>query len=124
MCHIVRYVNHLGHITEYSRSVLEQGYYLMAPYPVERAPTVELNLSNPKFQGVRISNLIDYPVKGFVIEKIGSLEIMANVLANVCTKLQENNIPHNLLICDCGTRAFLWPQVRNGCMPQTQFLLL
>lgn len=87
-----------------------QGYYLMAPYPVERAPTEAVNCLASRFSGVRISRLSEYPVRGLVFEKTGSLEQMSHVLGRACIKLQKMNVPHNLLISDCGARVFLWPQ--------------
>lgn len=82
----------------------------MAPYPVERAPTAELD-EKYQVQGVRASVLAEYPVKGLAFEKIGTLEQLSNVVARACQKLQSCNIPHNILISDCGARVFLWPQV-------------
>lgn len=91
-----------------------QGYYLMAPYPVERAPTklIQDTAFDPKY--VTVSELVGYPVKGWVFEMSAgfdhSLEPVASAVGRVCMKLQEMNVPHNLLICDCGARVFLWPQ--------------
>jgi len=34
---------------------------------------------------------------------------MADFVAEVCVRLQEANIPHNLFIVDCGMRVFLYP---------------
>ncbi|GMH33039.1 hypothetical protein BSKO_00873 [Bryopsis sp. KO-2023] len=87
-----------------------QGYYLMAPYPVERAPTESTDCSKWNCAGVRVSRLAEYPVRGLVFEKTGSLEQMSDVLGRACVRLQQENIPHNLLISDCGARVFLWPQ--------------
>lgn len=84
----------------------------MAPYPVERAPTTEIEDEKYRVQGVRVSMLAEYPVKGLVFEKLGSLEQLSNVVARACLKLQACNIPHNILISDCGARVFLWPQVK------------
>ncbi len=39
-----------------------------------------------------------------------SLEEMAALVGEACIKLQQANIAHNLLICDGGTRVFLFPQ--------------
>ena len=95
--------------------VVVQAYYLMAPYPVERALTVPLKCTaNQKFPGIKVSQLVDYPVRGFAFEMTTTLEDMAQFLAHACGIMQTENIPHNLLICDCGARVFLWPQV-NIC---------
>lgn len=87
-----------------------QGYYLMAPYPVERAPTTKLDSSQLNVEGVQVSVLSGYPVRGLVFEKRSSLETMSTLISRACEKLQEANVPHNLLISDCGARVFLWPQ--------------
>lgn len=63
--------------------------------------------------GVKVSQLSEYPVNGFVFEMSSNLEEMARVLAHVCINMQKANIPHNLLISDSGARVFLWPQVRR-----------
>ena len=95
--------------------VVVQAYYLMAPYPVERALTVPLKCTaNQNFPGIKVSQLVDYPVRGFAFEMTTTLEDMAQFLAHACGIMQTENIPHNLLICDCGARVFLWPQV-NIC---------
>lgn len=39
-----------------------------------------------------------------------SLEEMAALVGEACIKLQQANIAHNLLICDGGSRVFLFPQ--------------
>eukprot|EP00210_Caulerpa_lentillifera_P006859 g6556.t1 len=91
-----------------------QGYYLMAPYPVERAVTEELTGHLMVHKKIRISQLKGYPVKGWVFEMMEDFDEcvapMASVIAGVCEQLQEKNIAHNLLISDCGARVFLWPQ--------------
>ncbi|CAD7700895.1 unnamed protein product [Ostreobium quekettii] len=87
-----------------------QAYFLLAPYPVERAPTMPLEPANSKHPGVKVAQLSEYPVKGFVFEMSSDLQEMAGVLARACTYMQRANIPHNLLICDSGARVFLWPQ--------------
>lgn len=58
-----------------------------------------------------ISRLVDYPVNGFVIEAgdAGADEVAA-VVGAACARMQAANVPHNLLIADCGARVFLWPQ--------------
>lgn len=94
-----------------------QAYYLAVPFPVERAPTTAL-VSRKHNKGVRISELSDYPVKGLVFESAGSLQELAMSVAKVCCILQDKNIPYNLLIADCGSRIYLFPQCyaeRQAC---------
>lgn len=95
-----------------------QAYYLAAPLPCERAPTRPLPLECSGSAGaggdadshpVAISLLDDYPVRGWVVEG-PSLAGMAQVVGEASLALQAANIPHNVLIADCGSRVFLWPQ--------------
>ena len=53
--------------------------------------------------------LAEYPVRGLVFECGQNLPDMADFVAEVCERLQEGNIPHNLFIVDCGMRVFLYP---------------
>lgn len=90
-----------------------QGYFLMAPFPSERAPTIPIQ-SQFDANYVRVSKLVGYPVRGWVFEMSASfdhsLQPMSHAVGHVCEKLQVMNIPHNLVIVDCGARVMLWPQ--------------
>ena len=79
---------------------------------------------------VRVSRLSSaYPVNGFVIEVDASVAVrgsdgnaavagpadcvlaaLASVVGGACERMQRANVPHNLLVADCGRRVFLWPQ--------------
>ena len=61
--------------------------------------------------GIRISSLIDYPIKALLFESTSNIKISVEVLAETCFCLQEKNIPFSFLISDCGKRIFLFPQV-------------
>jgi GDP-L-galactose phosphorylase len=90
--------------------IASQAYYLKVQYPVEKAPTEKLRvLSN----GVSISQLVQYPVSGFVFEGGTSLEDLSHVVSNACIFLQENNRPFNVLISESGKRVFLLLQVHT-----------
>lgn len=88
-----------------------QGYYLQAPFAVERAPTAPLPgyTGSRRFKDVRVFQLVEYPVRGLVFECGQNLPDMADFVAEVCVRLQEANIAHNLFIVDCGMRVFLYP---------------
>ena len=58
---------------------------------------------------MRISRTTNYPVLAFVIEG-DSLQAMADVVGQAALILQRENIPHNALISDSGSRVFLFPQ--------------
>ncbi|XP_027333735.1 GDP-L-galactose phosphorylase 1 [Abrus precatorius] len=83
-----------------------QAYYLAVPFPIEKAPTKKI----ANFNGVKISELLKYPVRGLVFEGGDTLEDLSNVVSDACICLQNNNIPFNVLIADCGKQVFLLPQ--------------
>lgn len=86
-----------------------QAYYLATPFPIEKAPSKKITTTSG---GVKISYILNYPVRGLVFEGGNSLEDLSNVVSDACICLQENNIPYNVLIADSGKRVFLFPQVR------------
>eukprot|EP00897_Mesotaenium_endlicherianum_P006530 jgi/Mesen1/5905/ME000030S05168 len=86
-----------------------QAYYLTAPFPIERAPTVRVSHKKRK-RSVKILELRQYPVRCLVYEVGTSLEELAVVVAGACEQLQNRNIPFNVLIADRGARVFLMPQ--------------
>ncbi|WVZ88788.1 hypothetical protein U9M48_035262 [Paspalum notatum var. saurae] len=88
-----------------------QAYYLSVPFPVEKAATHKIPLSEETMKcGVTVSKLINYPVRGLVFEGGNTLNDLANVVSSACIWLQDNNVPYNVLISDCGKRIFLFPQ--------------
>ncbi|KAI6690582.1 hypothetical protein NL676_027410 [Syzygium grande] len=84
-----------------------QAYYLAVPFPIEKAPTQKLTALET---GVTISELVNYPVRGLVFEGGDTVQDLSNVVSDSCICLQDNNIPYNVLISDCGKRIFLLPQ--------------
>jgi len=86
-----------------------QAYYLALPFPVEKALTKRVPWRSEK-GGVKIFELCNYPVRGLVFEGGNTLEDLCNVVGSSCICLQDNNIPYNVLIADCGKRVFLFPQ--------------
>ncbi|CAJ1964069.1 unnamed protein product [Sphenostylis stenocarpa] len=83
-----------------------QAYYLAMPFPIEKASTKNIT----KLSGVKVSKLLNYPVRGLVFEGGHTLETLANVVSEACICLQHNNVPYNVLISDCGRQIFLLPQ--------------
>lgn len=75
---------------------------------MEKAPTRRIPLS-PK-SGVKVSSLLNYPVRGLVFEGGSSLQELSDLVADACICLQESNTPFNVLISDMGRRIFLFPQ--------------
>ncbi|XP_061946874.1 GDP-L-galactose phosphorylase 2-like [Populus nigra] len=88
-----------------------QAYYLAAPFPVEKAPTRRImTMKSPQDEGVIVSQLLNYPVRGLVFEGGNTVQDLSDSVASSCIFLQNNNIPFNVLIADCGRRIFLFPQ--------------
>lgn len=85
-----------------------QAYYLAVPFPIEKAPTKKITTLDG---GVKISKLLNYPVRGLIFEGGNTIEDLSNTVSDACICLQDNNIPYNVLIADCGRRIFLFPQV-------------
>ncbi|KAK9133246.1 hypothetical protein Scep_012774 [Stephania cephalantha] len=84
-----------------------QAYYLAVPFPMEKAPTRKITFTD---DGVKISELLNYPVRGLVFEGGNSVEDLSNIVSDSCICLQDNNVPYNVLISDSGRRIFLLPQ--------------
>nr|XP_011469061.1 PREDICTED: GDP-L-galactose phosphorylase 2-like [Fragaria vesca subsp. vesca] len=84
-----------------------QAYYLALTFPIEKAPTNKITSLDV---GVKISELVNYPVRGLVFEGGNTLEDLSNSVSDACICLQENNIAYNVLISDFGNRIFLLPQ--------------
>ena len=103
-----------------------QAYYLTVPFPVEKAATQRIPLAEGGIKsGVKVSKLMNYPVRGLVFEEGNPLNDLANVVSSACIWLQDNNVPCNVLISDSGRKIFLFPQVKSllhGCL-FFQFLL-
>lgn len=87
---------------------IKQAYYLAVPFPVEKAPTRKIAALD---KGVNVSVLLNYPVRGLVFEGGNTIQDLSNAVSDSCICLQDNNIPFNVLISDCGKRIFLFPQV-------------
>jgi GDP-L-galactose phosphorylase len=89
-----------------------QAYYLAAPFPVEKAPTRRImTMKSPQDEGVIVSQLLNYPVRGLVFEGGNTVQDLSDSVASSCIFLQNNNIPFNVLIADCGRRIFLFTQL-------------
>ncbi|MED6121515.1 Phosphate metabolism transcription protein [Stylosanthes scabra] len=89
-----------------------QAYYLAAPFPVEKAKRQIIKTKGQQCpqQGVCVSELLDYPVRGLVFEGGNTIRELSDTVANSLVFLQNNNIPFNVLISDCGNKIYLFPQ--------------
>jgi hypothetical protein len=104
-----------------------QAYYLNVQFPVEKAPTEMISLTGPagvSENGVKVSKLVNYPVRGLVFTEGKTINDLAEVMSNACICLQENNIPFNVLISDHGRRIYLFPQVSDLSFIYTSYVLI
>lgn len=83
------------------------------PLPVEKAATHLI--TSVEGTGTKIYQFVNYPVRGLIFEDDNSLENLSDTASKACIFLQNNNIPHNVLISYCGKRVFLYPQVIKEC---------
>lgn len=95
--------------TEIVLLLKRQAYYLAVQFPIEKAPTRKITTTNG---GVKICDILNYPVRGLVFEGGHTLEELSKIVSDSCICLQDNNIPYNVLIADSGKRIFLFPQVK------------
>ncbi|KFK27113.1 hypothetical protein AALP_AA8G336300 [Arabis alpina] len=84
-----------------------QAYYLAMQFPIEKAPSSKITTTD---NGVKISKLLNYPVRGLLFEGGNSMKDLSDTVANASVCLQNNNIPFNILISDSGKQIFLLPQ--------------
>jgi GDP-L-galactose phosphorylase len=91
-----------------------QAYYLMEAFPIERAPTKRLppSVLPPKrhAHGIKVNRVCDYPVRCLCFERGDGFASLAEMVGVACERLQDANVPFNLLIADHGARVFLIPQ--------------
>lgn len=70
-----------------------------------------MTVKDSQDRGVIVSQLLSYPVRGLVFEGGNKMRDLSDAVASSCICLQNNNIPFNVLVADCGKRIFLFPQV-------------
>ena len=91
-----------------------QAYYLMEAFPIERAPTrrlpAEVYPSKRHRHGIKVSEVFEYPVRCLCFERGDGFESLAQMVGVACERLQDRNVPFNLLVADRGARVFLIPQ--------------
>ncbi|XP_020273379.1 GDP-L-galactose phosphorylase 1-like isoform X4 [Asparagus officinalis] len=87
-----------------------QAAYFANPLPVELLPVITVYDCKDN-KGVTISELADYPLKTLLFTS-QNLESLVGLVAEICSILQkDNNVVFNLLVSDCATKVFLFPQV-------------
>lgn len=86
-----------------------QAGYFANPLPVEVLPTVPV-YGDVLTTGICVCEVADYPLKTLVFTS-KNLKALADIVAEICSTLHKHNAAFNLLISDCGTKMFLFPQV-------------
>lgn len=87
-----------------------QAGYFANPLPVERLPIVSVYGCKDK-EGINISEFADYPLKALLFMS-HNLELLVGIVSEICSILHhDNNVVFNLLVSNCATKVFLFPQV-------------
>ncbi|XP_022140026.1 GDP-L-galactose phosphorylase 1-like [Momordica charantia] len=89
-----------------------QALFFSSLLPVE-AMTLDTFFSD-SLRGIYVSTITGYPVKTLVFESNYNLKKMGEVIAKICSHLQEKCILYNLLIRDCGKKIFLFLQPQGS----------
>ncbi|XP_010923696.1 GDP-L-galactose phosphorylase 1 [Elaeis guineensis] len=97
-----------------SNQIYFQASYFANPLPVEVLPTVPV-YGDVLTTGICICEVADYPLKTLVFTS-KNLKALADIVAEICSTLHNHNAAFNLLISDCGTKMFLFPQVHKALM--------
>ncbi|CAH8337012.1 unnamed protein product [Eruca vesicaria subsp. sativa] len=92
-----------------------QAYYFAMPFPLEKASSKKMITTDKK---VEISEVLNYPMRGLLFEGGNSMQDLSDTVSDICVCLQNNNIPFNILISDCGRKIFLMLQ----CFAERQAL--
>lgn len=79
---------------------------------MELLPTTAI-YGNLLTTGLYIGEVADYPLKAVVFVS-KNLKALVEIVGEMCSYLHDNGTAFSLLISDCGTRIFLFPQVIIG----------
>lgn len=92
-----------------------QACYFPDLLPVECMP-VDIIFGDGR-GGIRVSAVMDYPIKTLLFESNCNFKIMVEVLAETCSFLLDKGIPSKLMISDRGQKIFLFLQVQTLSTP-------
>ncbi|KAF8410674.1 hypothetical protein HHK36_003206 [Tetracentron sinense] len=87
-----------------------QACYFANPLPVELMQSVTV-FADQKGRGIHICNVKDYPIKTVLFK--GNGKVLVEVVAEICSCLQDEKIPYSLLISNCGEKVYLFPQLHT-----------
>lgn len=99
-----------------SGHMIFQACYFAIPLPVESASTFTVYDRKVR-SDIIVSETVDYPLKALVFTS-SNLKTLVSVLSEISFSLHDNATAYSLLISNNGTKAFLFPQVKNlvtGC---------
>ncbi|XP_020093014.1 GDP-L-galactose phosphorylase 1-like isoform X1 [Ananas comosus] len=91
-----------------------QANYFANPLPVELFPTISA-YEDVLITDTQICEVMDYPLKTLVFMS-KNLKSLVALVTKICSTLHSQNTAFNLLITDCGTKIYLFPQVKNVTM--------
>eukprot|EP00262_Sarcandra_glabra_P000679 TRINITY_DN10813_c0_g1_i1.p1 TRINITY_DN10813_c0_g1~~TRINITY_DN10813_c0_g1_i1.p1 ORF type:complete len:383 (-),score=59.95 TRINITY_DN10813_c0_g1_i1:133-1281(-) len=94
-----------------------QACYFASPLPVELRSVVPI-FGDWKERGIQICEVADYPIKALLFKSKENSKLLAEVISEICSCLQDQNMPFNLLITNYGKKIFFFPQVltlATGC---------
>lgn len=89
---------------------MSQANYFANPLPVELFPTISA-YEDVLITDTQICEVMDYPLKTLVFMS-KNLKSLVALVTKICSTLHSQNTAFNLLITDCGTKIYLFPQVK------------
>lgn len=89
---------------------LVEACYFANPLPVELVPVVPV-IGNWQERGMHVFEVSDYPIKTLLFKGKDDFRMLVTMVSEICSSLQDQQIPFNLLISECSTKIFLFPQV-------------
>ncbi|XP_020093016.1 GDP-L-galactose phosphorylase 1-like isoform X2 [Ananas comosus] len=94
--------------------IIANANYFANPLPVELFPTISA-YEDVLITDTQICEVMDYPLKTLVFMS-KNLKSLVALVTKICSTLHSQNTAFNLLITDCGTKIYLFPQVKNVTM--------
>lgn len=90
-----------------------QANFFASVLPVELQELIPV-YGDPLDSGIQICKVAGYPLKTLVFMSRDKPKLLAGVVSEICSVLQERNAVFSLLISDCARKFFLFPQVQSS----------
>ncbi|KAL5977375.1 hypothetical protein ACLOJK_021721 [Asimina triloba] len=103
-------INNCSFCVFYDCPSTRSGCYFANHLPVEFAQFVPI-AGVWQERGIQICEVADYPVKALLFSSSHNSKALVDAVSEICSYLQDQSIPFNLLISDCGMKIFLFPKV-------------